>query len=154
MWAKRQQEIAPALSKVTNDSISSALQSEYVTTQVSGDDNGITISVDGAWQSRGSGRGYNSASGHVTAVGKHTGKCVGYSVRPKACRVCHIARKKKVPPKKHNCVHNWDGSSKAMKPDMVIEIIRDTTKNGVAIKRIVGDEDSTAIARARREVGK
>ena len=36
---------------------------------------------------------------------------------------------------------------------MVIEIIRDTTKNGVAIKRIVGDEDSTAIARARREVG-
>ena len=93
LWAKRQEEIAPALSEVAKTSVSFALYNELDAAITAGEDNGINISVDGAWQSRGSGRSYNSASGHATAVGKHTGKCVGFALRSKACRKCRIAQK-------------------------------------------------------------
>ncbi len=62
--------------------------------------------------------------GHATAIGKKTRKCVGYAIRAKSCRVCRVAKRKNVPPKEHNCGHNWNGLSKAMEPDMVIEIIK------------------------------
>ena len=152
LWSNRQHEVAPALSKVADDSVASALQEENDATIASGDTGGVTVSVDGAWQSRGSGRSYSSASGHATAVGSHTGKCVGYAVRAKACRTCRVAKQKNIPPKQHECVHNWNGSSKAMEPDMVIQMLKDSEARGVKVRRLIGDEDTTTIARARREV--
>jgi cytochrome c551/c552 len=152
LWDKRQQEITPGLTSVVQESIAAALDEEKEATEAAGDEGGVSLSVDGAWQSRGSGRSYNSASGHATAIGPRTGKCLGYAVRSKACRTCHVAKRKNVPPKKHECVHNWSGSSKAMEPDMVIQILKETKEHGVKVKRIIGDEDSTTIARARREV--
>ena len=78
--------------------------------------------------------------GHATAIGRQTGKCVGYGVRAKACRKSRIARKKKTVPKKHKCVHNWDGSSKAMESDIVVGIVKDAVTHGVQVKRITGDD--------------
>jgi hypothetical protein len=91
-------------------------------------------------------------AGHATAIGKKTKKVVGYAVRAKACRVCKLAKRKGVPARKHQCVHTWDGSSKAMEPDMVIQMVKDANAKGVKVSTIVGDEDSTTIARARKEV--
>ena len=48
--------------------------------------------------------------------------------------------------KTKNCVHNWDGSSKATEPDIVIEIVKEASNCGVKVKTLVGDEHSTAIA--------
>ena len=42
--------------------------------------------------------------------------------------------------------------SKAMEPDMVIGMVKRAKEEGVNVIRIIGDEDSTTIARARREV--
>ena len=137
LWSNRHREVAPALSKIVKDSVSSALQDEHNATVASGESSGVTISVDGAWQSRGSGRSFNSASGHATAVGKHTRKVVGYAVRAKACRTCRVAKRRHKQPEKHECVHNWDGSSKAMEPDMVVQIIKDSKAHGVKVKRLV-----------------
>ena len=63
LWMRRQREVAPALTKVVEDSVSSTLIDEQNATIEAGQDNRISVSVDGAWQSRGSGRSYSSASG-------------------------------------------------------------------------------------------
>lgn len=90
--------------------------------------------------------------GHATAIGKRTRKCLGYEIRAKACRVCRVAKRKGKPPKVHKCVHTWNGSSKAMEPDMVVGIVKKANEHGVKVSTLVGDEDSTTIARARKEV--
>ena len=152
LWTRKQQEISEPLAQVVEESVTSALFAEQNATIAAGEGDSICVSVDGAWQSRGSGRSYNSASGHASAIGKHTGKIVGYAVRAKVCRVCRTSKRNDKPPPVHDCVHNWDGSSKAMEADMVTQILKDSKSHGVRINQIIGDEDSTTIARARREV--
>ncbi|CAG2231681.1 unnamed protein product [Mytilus edulis] len=38
----------------------------------------LSVSFDGAWQKRGSGKCYNSKTGHATMIGENTGKCVDF----------------------------------------------------------------------------
>ncbi|CAC5388275.1 unnamed protein product [Mytilus coruscus] len=49
----------------------------------------------------------------------------------------------------HECHMNWSGSAKSMEADMVTEMVKDVGKKGVSVSSIVGDEDSTTIARLR-----
>ena len=91
----RHEEITPAISSVAGQSVSAALQEEQELSQAAGEAGGITFSADRAWQTRGSGRGHNSASsGHATAVGAKTGKCVGYGQRAKQSPICYLAKTK------------------------------------------------------------
>ncbi|CAG2186397.1 unnamed protein product [Mytilus edulis] len=82
------------------------------------DSDELIVSVDGAWQKRGSGRSYDSLSGHCSMIGAETGKIIGYSVRSKFCKTCDEANRKGNKAKMHDCRLNWDGSSKAMEQDM------------------------------------
>ena len=54
---------------------------------------GIAASYDAGWQRRGSGRTYNSLSGHSSLVGCRTGKIIDYEVRVKSCKACENAAK-------------------------------------------------------------
>ncbi|XP_052218734.1 uncharacterized protein LOC127836272 [Dreissena polymorpha] len=56
--------------------------------------NEIDVSVDAGWQKRGSGRAFDSLSGHCSMVGTKTGKVLAYAVRSKTCRVCSQHKKK------------------------------------------------------------
>jgi hypothetical protein len=62
LWTAQLKERGPSLEAVVQESVNAALEEERATVS-EGEDEGMTISVDGAWQSRGSGRSYNSASG-------------------------------------------------------------------------------------------
>ncbi|XP_052223037.1 uncharacterized protein LOC127838944 isoform X1 [Dreissena polymorpha] len=115
--------------------------------------NEIDVSVDAGWQKRGSGRAYDSLSGHCSMVGTKTGKVFAYAVRTKTCRVCSQHKKKGNDPcKLHDCRINWSGSAKAMEPDMVTEMIIETAKKGVKATGIVGDDDTTTAARLKTNV--
>ena len=85
-------------------------------------------------------------------IGTKTKKCRGYAVRSKTCRICEVARQKNKPVKKHDCRLNWGGRAKGMEPDMVVEMVKTDKEKGVHVGTLVGDEDSTTIARVRREV--
>lgn len=89
-------------------------------------------------------------SGHCTMIGKNTGKCVRYSVKSKHCSVCSFARRNGKIPRVHDCRVNWHGSSKAMEPAMVCEMMSELKKEGANVKVLQGDEDTTTIARARK----
>ncbi|CAC5421658.1 unnamed protein product [Mytilus coruscus] len=106
----------------------SMVDAAKVEVQLTAGDDGLCVSVDGAWQKRGSGRGYDSLS------------------------VCDIAKSKKATPKPHTCNINWEESSKAMEQDMVIEMVSNQEKAGNSVSTIVADDDTTTISRLRRVV--
>uniref|UniRef100_A0A8W8P2F2 Exonuclease domain-containing protein n=1 Tax=Magallana gigas TaxID=29159 RepID=A0A8W8P2F2_MAGGI len=114
----RQEEVGQATESVASSSINDALQEEVEATTKNKQSTSITVSVDGAWQKRGSGRSYDSLTGHCSMIGSQTGKIVGYSVRNKFCRQCDNATERNQLPPPHNCKRNWTGSSKSMEPDM------------------------------------
>ncbi|XP_046563466.1 uncharacterized protein LOC124272337 [Haliotis rubra] len=114
----------------------------------------ICVSVDAGWQKRGSGKCYDSLSGHCSMIGNKTGKVLGYSIRSKSCRICHQANKANRIPEEHDCRKNWDGSSKGMEPDMVSEMVVKAKEEDVHVTSIIGDDDATSIARLRANVDK
>lgn len=85
-------------------------------------------------------------------VGAKTGKIIALETRIKTCRICDYAKKSKIPVREHSCRRNWDGSAKAMESDMVVAMVKKASSAKAAVKTIVGDEDSSAIARVRAEV--
>ncbi|CAC5355223.1 unnamed protein product [Mytilus coruscus] len=60
------------------------------------------------------------------------------SGRSKACRICQRAE--------------ISGSAKAMEPDMVVDMVKESRSKGANITAIIGDEDTTTIARLRAKV--
>jgi len=82
-------------------------------------------------------------------IGKESKKIINFAVRSKSCRVCQHARRKGVPARVHNCRKNWQGSAKAMEPDMVTDMVKQMKTGEVKIGTLIGDDDATTIARAR-----
>ncbi|CAC5378289.1 unnamed protein product [Mytilus coruscus] len=152
MMSARQKDVGVALQEVAKETVDQVLCEEIELTKKNKDQDSITAAVDAGWQMRGSGRSYNSLSGHCSVIGTETGKILNYAVRIKSCRVCSLAEKSKSSPPAHECHMNWSGSAKSMEADMVTEMVKDVGKKGVSVSSIVGDEDSTTIARLRANV--
>lgn len=110
------------------------------------------MSFDGAWQKRGTGRGYNSLTGHASLFGEKTKKILSFSSRSKRCRICSSAIARGVPPRKHNCRCNWQGSAKAMEPSMACEMLTTVQGDGAKVGTFVMDNDSTTIAKVKATV--
>ncbi|XP_062581909.1 uncharacterized protein LOC134243696 [Saccostrea cucullata] len=153
MLDKRQKEIGRAVEDIAAESMSDALQKELEMMNEEMNENGLVVAVDAGWQKRGSGKTYDSLSGHCSMVGPLSDKVLSYSLRSKNCRVCSVAESTNKNPAAHECSKNWEGSSKAMDADMVIEMVQDLQKSkGITIDGIIGDEDSTTIARLKANV--
>ena len=80
---------------------------------------GIEVSSDAAWQKQGT-QSYYSLSGIASAIGNKTKKIVHFNLRFKKCRICWYASKHNQSPRQHQCQLNWQGSAKAMEPDMFV----------------------------------
>lgn len=90
------------MKKVAEDTKRSSLHEEIQATLESEGTDELTVSVDAGWQKRGSGRSFDSLSGHCSMIGSHTGKIIDYEVRPKSCRICENATKAGRDPKDHD----------------------------------------------------
>lgn len=104
------------------------------------------------WQKRGSGRAYDSKSGVGTLIGNRTGKICGYGIRSKDCRKCTFHTNKGNVPPPHSCHRNWNGSSKAMEPDVAVETVQQVEKENVEVGVLIMDDDATTIAKIRQTV--
>ena len=87
-------------------------------------------------------------------IGAKTGNVIGYTVRSKQCRVCSSSARNNTECPPHDCRRNWDGSAKGMEADMVAEIVTDISSKGIRTKAIIGDDDSTTIARLKSTIDK
>ena len=66
------------------------------------------MSHDAGWQRRGSGRSYNSLSGHGSLICRKSGKVIDFETRIKKCRIYEHAHKFDRNPEKHDCRKNWN----------------------------------------------
>lgn len=150
--SKRQTEVGQAVEVVANSSVLECLEEECNATEKETGSKDICVSVDAGWQKRGSGKAYDSMSGHATMIGTRTGKVVGYSVRTKSYRVCSHASKTGTNPQPHDCKQNWNGSAKALEQDMVVEMVKEKKQAGIRTAAIVGDDDATTISKLHQTV--
>ena len=156
----RQKEAFDAVIETAKDSCKRALVEEVTLTQTDpitpGDESAnelgglpLTVSYDAGWSKRGTGRSYDSNIGHGVLIGKSSRKCLDFSVRSKVCDTCDRAQRSGVIPKEHKCYKNWTGSSKAMEPDMAVDMIQNIQSTGLSVGTLVMDNDSTTIAKVR-----
>ncbi|XP_061193563.1 uncharacterized protein LOC133201777 [Saccostrea echinata] len=145
---KRDREAGKAIESVAQKSCNDALDEEL---KMNDGKVEIRVAADAGWQTRSSGRKYNSYSGHSVLIGDKSGKILRYDYRCRKCRLCENAKRKGIQPIDHDCRKNWDGSAKAMEPDMIVGMLKDLEKENIHPHELVMDDDSTAISRARKK---
>ena len=74
---KREREIGPMVEALAKESCKATKEKEIALSK------GLDLGIAAGWQRRGSGRAYNSLSGHSSPVGCRTGKIIDYEVRTK-----------------------------------------------------------------------
>jgi len=113
----------------------------------------IRVSYDMGWQVRSSGNRYASPTGHGLFIGAQTKKVLDSVVYNKKCGTCtkHYSRFGSYEDLKlHNCVRNYEGTSKAMEAQALVEmLVRAPEKHNVSIAVIVSDDDSNGRAKAK-----
>jgi len=120
------------------------------------DDNGVVqqgrhlidLSIDMGWQSRSSGKKYDSISGHMLGIGAQTGNIAAYVLLSKLCAICQVAYRLGILPREHECTANYEGSSKAMECVAALQIAVSTSENlyngkKARVSRFITDDDSS-----------
>ena len=98
---------------------------------------GMHGSIDTCWQQRR--KAMNSMSGASTCMGRNTKKIMSRSLRCKRCRRCFWANKNLKQPPPHKCKQNWNGSSKGMEPDMLVDMVGRLKAKGLGLETIAGN---------------
>ena len=91
-----------------------------------------------------------TTAGHAGMIGRNLKKVMGHAVRCKTCRVWPFFYQKSTP---HGAwlQKKWYGSAKAMEPSIVVEMVQKANE-AVKIGTMIGDDDTTTIARVRAEL--
>jgi hypothetical protein len=98
------------------------------------------------WQVRSSGGKYGSSMGHGLMIGALSKKVLDSIVFNKKCAKC---TKRKNCDSKHNCMKNFDGSSKSMEAvALTTMLIRLPEEKGVSICSIITNDDSNGRAKS------
>ena len=160
----REREIGPAVEKLAKSSCEHACSEERQLTISSSQSSAIvegsaedeatavpiTGSYDCGWTKRG--RAMNSITGTGALIGLHNKKVLAYASRQKKCRTCEHSKKKGMAPPVHDCRMNWNQSSKAMEPDIAVQVAKEIRKNQVSLGALIADDDASTIKRIREEV--
>ena len=105
----------------------------------------IAVSYDMGWSKRGTGKVYNSLSGHAYFIGCRTGKVFKCGVLQKSCVTCTSYQKRDLPIPNHLCNVNHNGSSGSMESLLccqMIEELHDASGGKVVVSEVVSDDDS------------
>lgn len=181
-WKKIQDLVGEAEAAVSSEvlvenqkrAIEAAKAAGKVEDPAAGNRVGLVCSIDGAWQTRSSGRKYDSPSGHNLLVCCRTKLILQKKVFSKLCALCDRADRSAnvaaaagnddavdssdeegdddipaiIPPvKDHRCPRNYKGSSKAMESYGAVDLVTQAWhSNTYFVETVVGDDDSTSRA--------
>ena len=112
----------------------------------------LSVTMDGAWNQRSSGKQYASKSGFAILVGTSTWMPIAFSQRSTFCRICSrhksLYEDDEVPP--HKCEINHEGSAGAMESAALLSMYHYLfDKYKIQLKHVVTDDDSTMRAKCR-----
>ena len=101
------------------------------------------IKTDMAWPTKGSGKSYNSHTGFGHMIGCYSKKVISSKIYSRLCRICESAKAAGVQVRNHDCVKNWNESSKKMESAAALcMVVSSPTDRGVVILWIISDDDS------------
>ena len=92
---------------------------------------------------------FASVIGVDSLIGLHTDNVLGYSTRAKRCAVCEATLKNGSASRKHDCLNNWTGSSKAVEQHVAAELIVSVSQHYAQANILLGGEDSNTIKKVR-----
>ena len=136
----------------------------------------IVVLVDIGWQKRAAGQSYNSPSGVLHAIGGKIGKIIQTFVYRNQCHKCllqedlgrhlkmldeindrdeYIEIKDKMKQNEnHDCLKNFDGPSKSMEMDAIVQLIKMAPeKMGCYIRTICLDDDMITRSHIQADLG-
>ena len=113
----------------------------------------ICCGGDMGWSQKGSGRTFNSNSGHAMFIANLTRKPIAKYICCKSCKKCktwyrHHAADEDVP--EHECVSNFDGTSGSMEPEAMLQMYKALyDQYQTIVGTIVTDDDSSIKAKMK-----
>ena len=113
----------------------------------------VSVYFDAGWSKRSHKHSYVALSGASIVIGARTKKVIGMAIRNKYCHICNDAQQKGIDPKPHKCYRNHTDSAPQMESDMAVQLwILGEKMHGVRYMTLIGDGDSSVIARLQREI--
>ena len=112
----------------------------------------IKAGTDMGWQQKGSGRRYNSQSGHCFFIAERTRMVIAKALCSKACSQCkswYTCHPVTEEPPPHDCTINHEGSSGSMEPIAVLQLYEQLYAQHVIVDVIVCDDDSSIKAKLK-----
>ena len=152
---KWKQEIGVTIEKDTKNSFPNATELEQnlcsLNSSAANEEGIVDWKLVMTWvaKRKGSGRAYNSKSGHGVLTGIESENILSYETRISNCEQCEV-HKVTSQVKEHDCMINWGGSSEAMASDLAVEMLVSGTTQKARISTIVMDEDSTTMAKIKK----
>ena len=138
----------------------------------------LSCMLDMGWQKRAAGRSYNSPSGVLHAVGGHSGKIISSFIYRNRCNLCAkldrlVNERSKMNEiestdnenlkeitlnieelEKHTCLKIFDGPSKSMETDAIVQLILCAPKKLKAyVRTICMDDDTITRSHIQEDVG-
>uniref|UniRef100_A0ABD2XAY9 Exonuclease domain-containing protein n=1 Tax=Trichogramma kaykai TaxID=54128 RepID=A0ABD2XAY9_9HYME len=113
----------------------------------------IIVSFEMGWSKRGKGRSYDSLNGYATIIGYLSGKIIDFKTYNRKCYSCDKGHDQS----DHNCRKNYVGSAKSMEAaagDHMINNSNILKEVGLNARVVIGDEDSSSIAKIRKNNSK
>ena len=111
----------------------------------------VKVGMDMGWNNRGgSGRKYDSKSGHAILVGFFTRKAIQWSIKSRHCSYCLYVQRKGIENKPHVCLKNHEGSAGSMECQALLDMVTnlfDEYKTEVGL--VITDDDSTMQAQCK-----
>ena len=96
------------------------------------------------WPTKGSGKSYNSHTGFGHQIGCYTSKVLNSIILCRYCKTCERAKQTNIKAREHDCIKNWDASSKAMEPHGILDLVcNSATDRGYVTDWIVSDDDTS-----------
>ena len=134
----------------------------------------LTVSVDMGWQKRSSGRRYDSPSGVLHFIGARSKKIIFSFVYRNKCNYCEklgdllekyednnndVRERKKIKEEieglhQHTCLKNFDGSSKSMECDAIVDLVSNAPHVLKSyIRDVVIDDDTNVRDNLQEDLG-
>lgn len=98
---------------------------------------------------RGTGRSYDSYTGHASVFGYRSKKLIGFDTKMRKCFRCDIGHSDET----HNCAGVYEGTAKSMESSAAVDLMSDKNTSfaeaNVRLDVFIGDGDNSGISQVR-----
>ena len=140
-----------SLSEILRENGREALQLAIHEDRYKEDSYWTKVICDGGWNKRSKGHDYSAKGCVAVIIDAFTKKLLYVGIKNKYCYMCFSSANSKVSPKDHFCFLNYNGNSKSMETDILVEGFRSSEEmHGLQFLEFIGDGDSSVFYKLKQ----